>query len=123
PLQNLISNSLQLTINLSNLDSLAESIANIHQQIKNLQCMQIHNSPNILSLLSTIPGLVPIEIISVLTDLTLSKKTAISLAIKFQLHLNKQIYNSIWIPYCISRSQANLSANQSSSISTISYQT
>ena len=67
--------------------------------------MSIHNEPDSPSLLSTLSGLVPYEMINLIKDITLSKKIATTLSIKFLLHLNQQIYLKTWIPYCIARSQ------------------
>jgi hypothetical protein len=56
--------------------------------------MSAHSIPNIPSILSTLSGLVPDEIISAISALT-PQKTATTLVIKFLLHLNQQIYHKI----------------------------
>jgi hypothetical protein len=71
--------------------------------------MTIHNIPNKPSLISTLTGLIPNEIISTINEITLSHKIASTLTIKFLLHLNQQIHKQIWIPYCTSRHQTQVS--------------
>jgi hypothetical protein len=71
----------------------------------NLNSFQIHQLSNQPSLLSTLSGLIPLDIISILYEFTTSSKSACSLTVSLLLHINQQIYTSIWIPYCISRSQ------------------
>ncbi|CAG8850632.1 16839_t:CDS:1, partial [Racocetra persica] len=53
-LQDLINNSFQSMINTTSFDLFTQSITNIHQLIKKLQYMQIHNLSNSLSLLLTL---------------------------------------------------------------------
>ena len=105
PLDNLIHNSLEQTINSSTLEASPDTILNLYDQLNNLSCMSVHNEPDSPSLLSTLSGLVPYEMINLIKDITLSKKIATTLSIKFLLHLNQQIYLKTWIPYCIARSQ------------------
>jgi len=81
----------------------------------NLNSFQIHQLPNQPSLLSTLSGLIPLDIISTLYELTTSSKSACSLTISLLLHINQQIYTNIWIPYCISRSQNQALYSQASS--------
>src|SRR6185295_3742794 len=66
---------------------------------------QFHNVSNLTSLLSTLTGLVPYDLINLINDITLSTKTATTLSIKFLLYINQQIYSQIWILYCASRPQ------------------
>ena len=82
--------------------------------------MSSHNIPDLPSIFSTLSGLVPNEIITIVTDLS-STKISITLITKFLLHLNQQIYHKIWISYCISRSiihlpTSNLSFNSTSQL-------
>ena len=92
---NLINNSLISTLNTSSLDITNNLILNLHQQIKNLNSMTIHNSSNKPSLITTLTGLIPNDIISTINETTLSYKLASTLTIKFLLHLNQQIYKQI----------------------------
>jgi ribonuclease HI len=104
-LNNLINNSLNTILKPSTLNISQITASNLYQQITNLDSLQTHNNSNKPSLISTLTGLIPLEIISLLKETTESEKIATSLTIKLLLHLNKQIYTQIWIPYCISRSQ------------------
>ena len=113
-LLSLINSSLHHVINTNTLDASDKSINDLHCQIKQLYCMSIHNMSDIPSIHSTLSGLVPDEIILTVSAWT-SRKIAITLVIKFLLHLNQQIYHKIWIPYCISRSTAHPSSPSSSS--------
>jgi ribonuclease HI len=106
-LNNLINESLQHTLNITTLNTTSEIITNLHHQIKQLNCMSSHSIPDLPSILSTLSGLVPNEIITIVADLS-STKISITLITKFLLHLNQQIYHKIWIPYCISRSTIHL---------------
>ena len=80
--------------------------------------MSIHSISDLPSIFSTLSGLVPNEIITIVADLS-SAKTAITLITKFLLHLNQQIYHKIWIPYCISRSTIHLPTSNLSSNSAL----
>jgi len=104
-LNNLIDNSLKHVLNTSTLDTSLRIVYDLHNQIKNLNCMQNYNIPNSPSLTTTLSGLISYELIDSIKDITLSTKTATTLSIKFLLHLNQQIYTQIWIPYCTSRPQ------------------
>jgi hypothetical protein len=104
-LYSLIDISLQHTINTKTLDTTPNTITNLYNQIKLLSSMTIHSIPDLPSIFSTLTGLIPNELIDIIANLS-SKKVAITLVIKFLLHLNQQIYHKIWIPYCISRSTA-----------------
>jgi ribonuclease HI len=104
-LNNLITNSLSTILKPSTLNISQNTVFNLHQQIINLDSLQTHNFSYKPSLTSTLTGLIPLEIILLLKEITESQKIATSLTIKLLLHLNKQIYTQIWIPYCISRSQ------------------
>ena len=78
--------------------------------------MQIHHFSHKPSLSLTLLDLIPLELINIIQEITLSSKLASSLTIKFLLHLNQQIYTKIWISYCISRSQYQQAASQNQSI-------
>jgi hypothetical protein len=118
-LLNLINNSLIATINSTKLDISATQIFTLHHQIKNLDSMTLHSFANKLSLSSTLTGLIPTDIISILNEITLSQKKATTLTIQFLLHLNQQIYKQLWIPYCTSRHQLQTTPTQLSPISNI----
>ena len=79
--------------------------------------MTTHNIADLLSVFSTLSGLVPDEIIFTILNYS-SKKLATTLAIKFLIYLNQQLYHKIWIPYCISRSTTHLPTYNSLSNST-----
>jgi hypothetical protein len=110
---NLIDNSLTTTINSTKLDISATQLSTLHCQIKNLDSMILHSFANKLSLFSTLTGLIPTDIISTLSEITLSQKRASTLTIQFLLHLNQQIYKQLWIPYCTSRHQLQTLPTQS----------
>src|SRR5690242_1169766 len=101
-------------------------VSNLHQEILALNCFKLHNFSHIPSLISTLSGLVPTDLISTIHNTSIPYRTATSLSIKVLLHLNQQIYKQIWIPYCISRSQSqnipitNLTHSPSSSLPPIS---
>jgi len=102
-------------------------VSNLHQEILTLNSFKLHNFSHLPSLISTLSGLVPIDLISTIHNTSISYRTATSLSIKFLLHLNQQIYKQLWIPYCISRSAqsqntltTNLTHSSSSSLPPIS---
>jgi ribonuclease HI len=111
-LNNLIDCSLKAILNTSTLELTQLSVQNLHSQIKNLNSMTNHSLADEPSLLSTLTGLIPFNIINTINEYVDSPKLSSSLTIKFLLHLNQQIHKNIWIPYCISRannqSQLNL---------------
>ena len=78
-------------------------VSNLHQEILTLNSFKLHNFSHIPSLISTLSGLVPIDLISTIHNTSIPYRIATSLSIKFLLHLNQQIYKQIWILYCISR--------------------
>ena len=66
-------------------------------------------------LISTLSGLVPIDLISTIHNTSIPYHIATSLFIKFLLYLNQQIYKQLWIPYCISRSaQSSITSSTNS---------
>jgi ribonuclease HI len=105
PIQNLIHTSLRATLNCNSLNTSLNIANSLHQQILNLNSLQIHNTSNLPSLISTLSGLIPLDIIQTINNEIQSHKISTTLSIKFLLHLNNQLYTQIWIPYCISRSQ------------------
>jgi len=115
PLFQLIKDSLAHILSPNKLEITNLAAENLYTQIMNLNSFQIHQLPNQPSLLSTLSGLIPLDIISTLYELTTSSKSACSLTISLLLHINQQIYTNIWIPYCISRSQNQALYSQASS--------
>ena len=102
-------------------------VSNLHQEILTLNSFKLHNFSHIPSFISTLSGLVPIDLISIIHNTSIPYRTATSLSIKFLLHLNQQIYKQIWIPDCISHSAysqntltTNLTHSSSSSLFLIS---
>jgi len=96
----------------------ANLVTDLHTEILTLNSFKLHNYPHIPSLIFTLSGLVPIDLISTIHNSSISYRTATTLSIKLLLHLNQQIYKQIWIPYCISRSaqsQTTLSTNSTHS--------
>ena len=83
-----------------------------------MSSLQIHNISNIPSLISTLSGLIPFDIIQTINNEIQSYKIVTTLTIKFLLHLNHQLYTQIWISYCISRSQTSNSQLQLTSFVT-----
>ncbi|CAG8770623.1 17183_t:CDS:1 [Cetraspora pellucida] len=79
-------------------------VSNLHQEILTLNCFKLHKLSHIPSLISTLSGLVPIDLISTIHNTFILYHTATLLFIKFLLHLNQQIYKQIWILYCILQS-------------------
>jgi hypothetical protein len=112
----LINISLNQIISSNKLDISPTQTKNLHSQILKLDSLQIHHFSHKPSLYSTLSGLIPLELINIIQEITLSSKLASSLTIKFLLHLNQQIYTKIWIPYCISRSQYQQATSQNQSI-------
>jgi hypothetical protein len=93
----------------------ANSVSNLHQEILTLNSFKLHNFSHIPSLISTLSGLVPIDLISTIHNTSIPYRIATSLSIKFLLHLNQQIYKQLWIPYCISRSaQSSITSSTNS---------
>jgi hypothetical protein len=99
------------------------SVSNLHQEILTLNSFKLHNLSHTPSLISTLFGLVPIDLISTIYNTSILYCIATLLSIKFLLHLNQQIYKQIWISYCISRSaqssitsSTNLTHNSSSNL-------
>jgi ribonuclease HI len=114
----LISNSLKSILNTTNLDMSANLVSDLHTEILTLNSFKLHNFSHTPSLISTLSGLVPIDLISTIQNSSIPYRTATTLSIKLLLHLNQQIYKQIWIPYCISRSaqsQTTLSTNSTHS--------
>ena len=102
-------------------------VSNLHTKILTLNSFKLHNLSYIPSLISTLSGLVPTDLIFSIHNTSIPYYTATSLFIKLLLHLNQQIYKQIWIPYCISRSAqsqntltTNLTCSSSSSLPPIS---
>jgi ribonuclease HI len=111
----LISNSLNCILNATALDMSANSVSNLHQEILTLNSFKLHNFSHLPSLISTLSGLVPIDLISTIYNTSIPYRIATSLSIKFLLHLNQQIYKQLWIPYCISRSaQSSITSSTNS---------
>jgi hypothetical protein len=73
--------------------------------------MTFHHNQRTPSINSTLSGLVPLDIINLLKDITSSATLASTITIKFLLHLNSQIYYNIWLSYCIFRSSIQSSNN------------
>ena len=95
-------------------------VSNLHTEILTLNSFKLHNLSHIPSLISTLSGLVPTNLISTIHNTSIPYCIATSLSIKLLLHLNQQIYKQIWIPYCIShfaQSQTTPSINLSNSSS------
>ncbi|RIB14939.1 hypothetical protein C2G38_2193640 [Gigaspora rosea] len=115
PLFQLIKDFLAHILSPNKLEITNLAAENLYTQIMNLNSFQIHQLPNQPSLLSTLSGLISLDIISTLYELTTSSKSACSLTISLLLHINQQIYTNIWIPYCISRSQNQALYSQASS--------
>ena len=113
----LIQNSLQLTITPSKLQNSLSNTNQLHSLILNLDSLQTHQLPDKPSIFSTLSGLIPFDIIYTIREFTSSNQIATTLCIQFLLHLNKQIYTNIWIPYCCSRSQSQTIQPQQSFIS------
>ena len=78
-------------------------VSNLHTEILTLNSFKLHNFSHIPSLISTLSGLVPTDLISTIHNTSIPYRIATSLSIKLLLHLNQQIYKKNWIPYCISR--------------------
>ena len=91
-----------------------ELITTIYNQIKHLDSMTFHHNQRTPSINSTLSGLVLLDIINLLKDITLSATSMSTITIKFLLYLNSQIYYNIWIPYCISHSLIQSSNNATS---------
>ena len=92
----------------------ANLVSDLHTEILTLNSFKLHNSLHIPSLISTLSGLVPTDLISTIHNSSIPYRTATTLSIKLLLHLNQQIYKQIWILYCIShstQSQTTLSTN------------
>lgn len=88
PIHNLITQSLQTILNSSTLNTSHQTTLQIHQQIYNLDCLNLHNFSNKPSLLTTLSGLIPYELIYTLKNTPVSQNIATTLSIKLLLYLN-----------------------------------
>jgi len=73
----------------------ANLVSNLHTEILTLNSFKLHNFLHIPSLIFTLSGLVPIDLISTIHNASISYCTATTIFIKLLLHLNQQIYKQI----------------------------
>ncbi|CAG8795259.1 27951_t:CDS:1, partial [Racocetra persica] len=69
----LIDISLQHTFNTNTLDTIPNTIINLHNQIKLLSSMTTHSISDEPSIFSTLIGLIPNELIKIITSLSFKK--------------------------------------------------
>ena len=73
----------------------ANLVPDLHTEILTLNSFKLHNFSYTPLLISTLSGLVPIDLISTIHNSSISYHTATTLSIKLLLYLNQQIYKQI----------------------------